>query len=384
MTKNLYFRPPVLARLGSRASDARKLAALHAVLKRFFPAVARIAVALYDAKTGMAGTFLSHGDRPTPLVSYEARLDEAASLRRVFRSRRIRVVNDLDLFAKGVRKHTKSIRAAGFKSGAAFPIVVEGTVQGFVFMNSRRKNAFAPRDLPQLELFAQAAANTATARVRSAEMLRAALRTASGMVHLRDLETGNHLDRMARYARVIAQEFARSKRRGFDDERVQYIEDFAPLHDVGKIGIPDRVLLKPGALTNSERRLMQTHTTKGRRIIDAIIRDFGPGSPARANALKEIAKHHHEALDGSGYPDHLRGRKISIEARIVAVADVFDALTSARPYKKAWSTDRAFDMLRTLSRTRLDRDCVRALIKNRREVERIRRQFRDAAQRKAA
>ncbi len=373
--KKIFFRPPVLGRLGSRVSDSRKIAALHGVLRGFFPDIARVAVALYDAKTGTAGTFLSHEDRPTPLAAYEAPVDEAPSLRRVFRSRRIRVVNDMDIFAKGSREHTKALRDGGFKSGAAFPVVVEGRVEGFVFFNSRRKHAFAPADLPLLEVFARLAADAATARLNSARMLRAALRTVSGMVHFRDIETGNHLDRMARYSRVIAQELARSGRRGFDDERVQYIEDFAPLHDVGKIGIPDRVLLKPGPLTKSERRLMQTHAVKGRRIVDSILRNFGEASLARANALKEIAQHHHEALDGSGYPDHLRGRKICIEARIVAVADVFDALTSERPYKPAWTTTRAFAMLRRLSRTRLDRDCVRALIRRRREVERIRRRF---------
>jgi HD-GYP domain-containing protein (c-di-GMP phosphodiesterase class II) len=375
MPKKIIFCPSILGRLGSRVSDSRKLAALHGVLRRFFPDVARVAAALYDAKTGTAATFLSHGDRPTPLAAYEARLDEAPSLRRVFRSRRIRVVNDMDVFAKGSREHTKAIRDGGFKSGAAFPILVEGRVDGFVFMNSRRKNAFAPESLPLLEVFARIAADVATARLNSTKMLRASLRTASEMVHYRDLETGNHLDRMARYSRVIAQELSRSGRRGFDDERIQLIEDYAPLHDVGKIGIPDRVLLKPGPLTKPERRLMKTHTTKGLRIVDSILRNFGETSLARANALRDIAEHHHEAMDGSGYPDHLRGGKISIEARIVAVADVFDALTSARPYKRAWTTDRAFDTLKKLGRTKLDRVCVRALIKRRREVESIRRRF---------
>lgn len=375
MSDQIYFRAPLLGRLGSRASDSRKLAAVHKVLRRYFPAVRRVAVALYDAKTGTAGTFVSAGDRAAPLTLYESRLDRAPSLRRVFRTRRIRVVNDLDVFAAGAGAHTQAIRRGGWKSGAAFPIVADGRVMGFVFLNSRRRNAFPSEDLPLLEVFAQLAASVATARVRAAGLLREALRTAVGMVHYRDPETGNHLERMARYSRLIAQELSASGRRRFDDERIQAITDLAPLHDVGKLAIPDRILLKRGPLTKSERHLMRTHTTIGRLIVDSILRRFGSTFPASSNILRQIAEQHHEALDGSGYPAHLKGGKISIEARIAAVADIFDALTSARPYKDAWTVDRAFAALEKLGRTTLDRDCVRALIRRRRDVERIRRRF---------
>ena len=378
MRSRIFFRAPALALLGSRVSDSRKLAVVHALLRRYFPDVSRVAVALYDPKTGRAGTFLSHGDRRTPLAQYEASVAAAPSLRRVFRSRRIRVVNDLEIFAKGRRMHTRAIWAGGFRSGAAFPMIEGGRVKGFVFFNSRRRYAFARTDLTLLEVFARLAADVALAGVRSAGLLISAVRTAAGMVHVRDPETGDHLERMARYSRLIAQELARSGRRRIDDERIEYLTDFAPLHDVGKIAIPDRVLLKPGPLTLRERRLMETHTTKGRRIVDAMLRRFGSPSPAQAKALRQIAEHHHEVIDGSGYPHGIRGRDIPLEARIAAVADVFDALTSARPYKDAWSVDEAFAALEELGRTRLDRDCVRALTKNRRAVETIRRRFRDA------
>ncbi|MCM2305519.1 MAG: hypothetical protein NDJ72_12495, partial [Elusimicrobia bacterium] len=130
MNKKIFFRAPALARLGSSLSDSRKLAVIHALLRRYFPLVARVAVALYDPKTGKARTFISHGDRPTPLARYEARVAGAPSLRRVFLGRRIRVVNDMDLFAKGRHLHTRALRAAGFMSGAAFPIIVRGRVTG--------------------------------------------------------------------------------------------------------------------------------------------------------------------------------------------------------------------------------------------------------------
>lgn len=209
MSRRIFFRPPLLSPLASRLSDNRKLAVVHSLLRRRFPAIARVAVALYDAKTGMARTFLCHGDRPTPLARYEASVAGAGSLRRVLRDRRIRVVNDLDVFAKGTHLHTRAIRAGGFRSGAAFPIVVGGRVTGFVFFNSRRRNVFAPSDIPLLEVFAHLAADVAMSGVRSAGSLLSALRSAAGMVHARDPETGDHLERMARYSRLIAQELAR-------------------------------------------------------------------------------------------------------------------------------------------------------------------------------
>ncbi len=309
MPKKIVFRRPLLSGLGSRLSDSRKLAVLRQNLRRQFPKVDRVAIALYDPKTGTAKTFLSHGDRPTPLVRCEARLKEAASLGRVFRSRRVRVVNDMDLFAGGSGLHTRALRAGWFHSSATFPVVIQNRVEGFVFFNSRRRNAFAPGDLPLLEIFALLVAGVATAGVRSVGLLRAALKTASGMVHLRDPETGNHLERMARYSRVIAQELARTGRHRFSDERVHDIESFAPLRDVGKIGIPDRILLKPEPLTGAERRLMRTHTTKGRRIVDSILRNFGLTSLARSDALRNIAERHTRPWTGPATRTVSGGRK---------------------------------------------------------------------------
>jgi hypothetical protein len=168
--KNIFFRAPALAPLGSRLSDSRKLAVVHSLLRRYFPRVARVAVALYDPKTGKARTFLSHGDRPTPLARYEARVADASSLRRVFLGRRIRVVNDMDIFAKGRHLHTRALRAAGFKSGAAFPIIVQGRVTGFVFQLATKGRLPAP-DLP---CFSRSWPERVTSGVRSAGLLLAA------------------------------------------------------------------------------------------------------------------------------------------------------------------------------------------------------------------
>jgi HD-GYP domain-containing protein (c-di-GMP phosphodiesterase class II) len=139
--------------------------------------------------------------------------------------------------------------------------------------------------------------------------------------------------------------------------------------------VPDNILKKPGKLTEEEFELMKRHSEKGREIIDSIMADFGLDNVRYLDMLRNIAEHHHEAINGSGYPDGLAGDAIPIEARIIAVADVFDALTSHRPYKERWSNDEAIAMLRRLVGIRLDKDCVEALIKNRKEVESIQQQF---------
>jgi HD-GYP domain-containing protein (c-di-GMP phosphodiesterase class II) len=122
---------------------------------------------------------------------------------------------------------------------------------------------------------------------------------------------------------------------------------------------------------------MRTHAAKGREIIDGMIEDFGLEGLQHVDILRNIALFHHEALDGSGYPKGLRGENIPIEARIVAVADVFDALTSNRPYKRAWSNDAAFEAIHKLAGIKLDTACVEALINNRAAVEQIQQRFKE-------
>jgi putative two-component system response regulator len=157
----------------------------------------------------------------------------------------------------------------------------------------------------------------------------------------RDNETGLHVVRMSQYAMLTARAM------GLADEEVATIYQASPMHDVGKIAIPDRVLLKPGKLDPQEWEIMQSHTTHGARILE------GHSSPLM-QAAAEIALFHHERWDGSGYPHGLAGEAIPLHARIVTVADIFDALTSERPYKAAWATDRAVEQIRSLSGTQID------------------------------
>lgn len=193
----------------------------------------------------------------------------------------------------------------------------------------------------------QAKVDKATAHLReqACELIKRLVRAAE----YRDPETGEHIERMARYSGLIA------KHLGLDDMEVRQIVAAAPMHDVGKVGIPDAILLKPGRLTDDEMAVMRRHTVMGHAILDG-------SAHAMVRRAAEIALGHHERFDGTGYPGGLAGEEIPLAARIVAVADVFDALTSPRPYKRAWSLEAAREHIVAGAGSHFDPACVAALV----------------------
>jgi diguanylate cyclase (GGDEF)-like protein len=170
----------------------------------------------------------------------------------------------------------------------------------------------------------------------------------------------DHLQRVAHFSRLIARRLAGSH--GLTDDFVEQVFLFAPLHDVGKAGISTDILLKPGRLSPHERTVMASHVTIGMQIVETLIVRFDLGDLAGIDVLRNIVAGHHEKLDGSGYPLGLGGDAIPLESRIVAVADIFDALTSHRAYKEAWPAASAFAALEALAADgKLDPACVAAL-----------------------
>lgn len=180
----------------------------------------------------------------------------------------------------------------------------------------------------------------------------------------RDNETGLHVVRMSHYARILAVAL------GYADHAADELLHAAPMHDVGKIGIPDAILTKPGKLLPDEWATMKTHTLIGEKIL-------GQHPSGLLNLAASIARSHHERWDGTGYPDGLAGADIPHAARLVAVADVFDALTSERPYKRAWSVDDALALLRQESGRHFDPDIVTAFFDCLPEILRIRERWAD-------
>jgi len=180
----------------------------------------------------------------------------------------------------------------------------------------------------------------------------------------RDPETGAHILRMAHYSELIARGL------GLPVSEQELLLEAAPMHDIGKVGVSDNILLKPGRLTAAEFELMKQHAVYGYDILQ--------NSTSRVlQAGAAIALGHHEKFDGSGYPSGLAGQAIPLFSRIVAVADVFDALTSERPYKKAWTLEQARDHLTTNAATHFDPKCVAVFISHWNEVLKIRQRFQD-------
>lgn len=183
----------------------------------------------------------------------------------------------------------------------------------------------------------------------------------------RDNETGRHILRMSHISALIV-----ARHLDLDETFCETMLHASPMHDVGKIGIPDAILLKPGKLTPAEWQVMQTHTTIGGDILDGDDSDL-------LRMAREIALSHHEKWDGSGYPLGLAGTAIPLTGRIVALADVFDALTSERPYKRAWAVADALQWMRDQSGSHFDPQLLKSFMELIPEIEAIRERYAETA-----
>jgi putative two-component system response regulator len=201
-------------------------------------------------------------------------------------------------------------------------------------------------------LSSEVAAAVAVIEAREHEIITLLMRAAEH----RDTDTGDHIARVAGYVGVIAQNL------GFEPADIQILKLASTMHDVGKIGVPDSILLKRGALSAEERAEMEKHAERGRRILEGSTSDV-------VRLAAEIAESHHERWDGTGYPKGLKGEAIPLAGRIVAVADVFDALVSERPYKQAWPLDRARAFVAEQAGLHFDPRCVEAFLVGWDEVE---------------
>ena len=352
-----------------------RLEKLHKQVREYFPFVVRIAVALYDSRTDDIKTFLYSPGEGSPLRHYATKLASATWLDDLRRSRRPRVIDDMDPSILGDQYHSRRISAANFRSSYTVPVFDEVEFLGFVFFDSDQPQAFTERVTRQLDLFVRIISLMIENALQSVAVLTGGLQLLREISRFRDDETASHLSRMSYYSELIARHIAPAIGRG--DDWVQYVRLFAPLHDIGKLATPDAILFKPEALTDSEFEVMKRHAPKGAEILVAMIEYLSLEQVPHIQGLLHIARHHHERWDGKGYPDGLAGEQIPAEARIIKVADVFDALTSKRCYKPLWQVERAEAYLREGAGTQFDPACVDGLLGRREQVLGIMKRFAD-------
>lgn len=367
----------VLEQLNDQIPLREKLVVAHQSVSELFPFIARIAVAIYDPETSLLKTYLHSSGEDHPLENYQALIDDAPSLKAILEKRLPRVVNNLLTFEGSEHEHARRIGRQGYAASYTMPMFNEGNFFGFIFFNSYDEDVFTENVLRQVDLYGHMISLMVINELTAITTLKAAVKTAGSVTHFRDPETGSHLDRMSRYSRLIAEQLA--DKYELDDTYIEHVFMFSPLHDIGKIGIPDNILLKPSSLDQTEKDIMKTHARNGRIMIDELLENFGLENIKYVDVLRNIAEFHHEAVNGRGYPTGKKGDDIPLEARIVAVADVFDALTSERPYKDAWGNKEAINTIKQLSGQMLDQDCVDALLENIEKVEKIQQQFTEDA-----
>jgi HD-GYP domain-containing protein (c-di-GMP phosphodiesterase class II) len=358
-----------------------RLSSIHNTLLETYQDVDRIACALYDPKEDLLKTFINSTHGGNALTDYRYPLSDSRSLSELAKSNAPRVVNDIEQEFKTKTEHTNWLISQGFQSSFTVPIKNDETLFGFVFFDSRKKATFTDELQSQLLFHCGFIAMLISNEFVLTRTILESTRIALELTEARDFETGEHLERVAKYSELIARNVARTH--NLTDEFVAMVHLFAPLHDIGKIGIPDHILLKPGKLTPDERKIMETHVERGVKIVDGTMTIAAGHEMPDAQLLRNIVACHHELLDGSGYPRGLKGVDIPIEARIVAVADVFDALTSTRPYKDHWPNDTALrDLALMAEQGKLDRSCVAALKNNLDSVEDIQRRYSEGLGRK--
>mgnify|MGYP000912396377 CR=1 FL=1 len=326
----------------------------------------RMGVALIDPATKVIRAERAHSKVPIKLGDgYSLPLDKT-SLPDVIKSGRPRIITDLQAYLEQ-HPHSEAtgyVVEEGMRSSITMPLKIEERPLGALFFSSMEPHAYQWQHVQFLQVAASFISPALEKGILIGDIILSATMGFAKLAAFRDTETGEHLQRMRRYAATLAKHMAKDPlyAQTIDEAFIQKIYDFSPLHDIGKVGIPDRILLKPGKLTKEEFDIMKQHTVIGAQALkgaeqEALRLDY----PVFERAI-EIAAYHHERFDGTGYPKGLAGEAIPLSARISAVADVFDALTSPRPYKPAFSFEESVQMVTAGSGTQFDPAVVESFI----------------------
>ncbi len=337
-----------------------QLTEIHQRIQTLEPEIARIAFILYDDESKQLKTYAHSESHREELEHYAIALDSVTTLKECADSGQVRVIHRITDEISATSSHSQWLLAQGYQSSMTVPVYHDDQFIGFIFLNSYQENLFTPQKCTALKPFIDIIRFIVSSEHDLVHALINATKAINAQSPEHWIDSKEHKERISRYARVIALEVATVYQ--LDDELIENISQFAKCHDIGKLAIPAELFNKPGSLTIEERQSLNQHIEKGIDIINGIIDDIGSPDHPSITVLKEIVAYHHEFLDGSGYPYGLTADAIPVSARIIAVANIFDALTSHRPYKQAWSVQFALlELEKMVASGKLDKHCVNAL-----------------------
>jgi HD-GYP domain-containing protein (c-di-GMP phosphodiesterase class II) len=339
------------------------ISAIHQEMHDSIPMIDRISFAIYDRPSGLLKTYADSTPKGELLTHYECPLDQLPSLRECAELGTTRQINNISTGLQSDSGHSLWLNKQGFASSVASPTYTDKQFIGFVFLNSYTRDAFAPEVLTQLQPYLDSIRQAAVHEYDIVHTILDAVEHSLQRAPKLHCQIKDHQQRMFYFTQIIARGV--SERYQLNCEDIDNITQFSRFHDIGKLSLPPRLLLKQQALAAMERVQITDHIARGVEIIDKIISTSGKSTHSCLTTLKQIISHHQEMLDGSGYPHGLSGEQIPIASRIITVANIFDALTSHRPYKQARSVPFALlELEKMVHQHKIDSQCVNALREN--------------------
>lgn len=297
---------------------------------------------------------------------------DVTSLSSLIRSRKARITHDFteDLAQRPTSAALRLLVKEGMRSNLILPMTMGNAVFGFLFLSSRQPYFFNDQHMHLGEKIVYEIKGLLNRSYFTKIVFSKITTGFSELVDKKDNETGAHIQRMTLYSIVLAKKVLELNHPDYPitERTILEIERNAAVHDIGKVGIPDAILKKPGKLTDDEWEIMRTHPMIGGDIFKSIRDGLNAFDPELYKVAEEITRYHHEKWNGKGYPYGLKGLEIPLVARIVTVADVFDAISSKRVYKEAFTINDTFEMLKTMRGETLDPNLVDLFIQHKDEV----------------